>query len=91
MIQLGMLAKDKITGFEGIVTGQAKHLYGCDTYALTPTVGKDGTPRDSFWIDEGRVEIVGPGINPPDVKVEKNGAGENPKPTKSMPRRSVSA
>ena len=78
MFDLGKQARDKVTGFKGIITGHAKHLYGCDTYGLTPAVDKDGKVTDAYWFDEGRIEITGEGINPADVKAEKNGAGSNP-------------
>ncbi len=29
MINFGKRAKDKITGFEGIITGKADYMYGC--------------------------------------------------------------
>lgn len=79
MLELGKLARDKITNFEGIITGHARHLYGCDTYGLTPIIDKDGKIRSTEWFDQGRLEIIGEGIKPEEVKVEKNGAGENPK------------
>jgi len=83
---LGKLGRDKITGFEGIITGHAKHLYGCDNYGLTPTVDKDGKLKDSCWFDEGRIEIIGDGVNPADVTAEKNGAGTNPTNHRDNPK-----
>ena len=83
---LGKLARDKITGFEGIVTCHAKHLYGCDSYGLTPEIDNDGKLRDTCWFDEGRIEITGDGIKPEDVTASKNGAGDNPKSTRNNPR-----
>ncbi len=74
-IELGMKAKDKITGFEGIITGHVKYLYGCDQYCLN-SEAKDGKLSDSGYFDEGRIEVIGRGILPEEVKGEKNG-GEN--------------
>jgi hypothetical protein len=34
MIELGQEARDKITGFKGIVTARLTFLYGCDQYGL---------------------------------------------------------
>ena len=85
MLELGKKARDKITGFTGILTGHAKHLYGCDTYGLTPSVDKDGKCVDSHWFDEGRIEIIDEGVKPEDVRTDKKGAGENPKNSKSNP------
>ena len=86
MIKLGSNAKDKITGFTGVITAHAKHLYGCDTYGITPAVDKDGKPQDTYWFDEGRIEVLTGGINPEDVQTDKNGADENPKPSRSNPK-----
>lgn len=33
MIILGRKVRDKVTGFEGIVTGRATYLTGCDQYS----------------------------------------------------------
>ena len=53
---LGKRAKDRITGFEGVVTGHAKHLTGCDTVCITPTIDSDGRLRQAEWFDIDRVE-----------------------------------
>lgn len=39
-IQLGNEARDKITGFTGIVTSRAEYLTGCTQYGLTPPGGR---------------------------------------------------
>lgn len=52
MIELGLKARDKITGFEGVITGRAQYLTGCDQYVLVPPV-KDGQVQKSEWFDEG--------------------------------------
>lgn len=80
MIILGQKAKDKITGFKGVITGRAEYLYGCDQYCLVPQV-KDGEIKEAHWFDEGRVEIIGHGILPEDVQVGKPGG-----PNRDMPR-----
>ena len=71
-IALGQKAKDKITGFKGIITGRASYIYGCDQYLIIPKLGKNGV-RLAEWFDEGRIEIIGKGILPKEVRVEKNG------------------
>ena len=86
MIELGKYAKDKITGFQGIITGHCSYLYGCDTYCLTPPVDKDAKIQESSWFDEGRIEVTGEGIQPEEVRVDKNGAGETPKSTRNNPK-----
>jgi len=72
---LGKKGRDKITNFEGIIVGYAKHLFGCDSLWLTPEVDKDGKMRDGHWFDAGRIEIIGKGVKPKDVKADTNGAG----------------
>lgn len=76
---LGKKVKDKVTGFEGIAIGITKYLYGCDVVGVTPAVDKDGKTGDTCWFDEGRIEIIGEGIEPTTVQVDKNGAGEMPR------------
>ena len=73
MIELGQKGRDKISGFEGIITGRATYLYGCDQYVLAPPVDKEGKMPDSCWFDEGRIEITGIGITAASVQVEKPG------------------
>lgn len=72
-LKLGQKAKDKITGFEGIVTGCAEYLTGCDQYVLQPKCEKQGTYPDGQWFDEGRLELVGEAMTKKDVKGKKNG------------------
>lgn len=71
--ELGMKARDKVTGFEGIITGRIEYLFGCNQYGLTPKIRDDGKPEDTHFFDEGRVEILGPGVSPEEVQVEKAG------------------
>lgn len=72
MIKLGQKAKDKITGFEGIIIGKCEYLYGCNQYGITP-LAINGETKSTQWFDEGRIEIIGRGILPEEVKVEKDG------------------
>lgn len=76
MIQLGQKGKDKITGFEGIITGRAQYLYGCIQYCITPKIKAD-VIKDSQWFDEGRIEITGKGIEPKEVTIEDEPGGPN--------------
>jgi len=72
MEKLGKQAKDKITGFEGIITGKALYLYGCTQYGLAAPM-KDGKIANAEWFDEGRIEITGHGISAIEVQGEKPG------------------
>lgn len=80
MIELGQKAKDKITGFEGILTGRAQYLYGCDQYVITPPA-IEGKCGNGEWFDEGRIEITGAGVAPASVQVAKPGG-----PNRDCPR-----
>tara|TARA_R110002049_G_scaffold199037_2_gene369118 strand:+ start:113 stop:364 length:252 start_codon:yes stop_codon:yes gene_type:complete len=71
---LGNEVKDKITGFQGIATGHAEYLTGCDQYVVQPKCEKNGTYPDANWFDEGRLEWVSKGIAKEEVKAEKNGS-----------------
>lgn len=78
---LGKEIRDKVTGFQGICTGHAKYLYGCDQYNIVPKAKIDeGKLGDSYWFDQGRLEIVGPGISQADVTAEKPGGPNRESP-----------
>jgi hypothetical protein len=71
-IRLGQEAKDKITGFKGILTAKVDYLFGCTQYGIAPE-SKDGKVQDTAYFDEGRIEITGPGITAEEVQAEKPG------------------
>ena len=68
-----MPAKDKITGFEGIITGVARYITGCDQYLVQPKA-KGGDHKDALWFDEGRL-TVGEGRLIVEEDVESRGDG----------------
>lgn len=72
MENFGKKAKDKITGFEGIIIGKIQYLTGCDQYGIAPEA-KDGKVNDTNWFDTGRVVITGDGVTVPEVASAKNG------------------
>jgi len=72
-IILGCKAKEKITGFTGIVIGHVTYLTGCDQYLLIPK-SSDGKYPEAVWLDEGKLEKIGKGLNKSDVIGDKNGA-----------------
>ncbi|MCP4161173.1 MAG: hypothetical protein GY760_13955 [Deltaproteobacteria bacterium] len=53
---LGKKAKDKITGFSGVITGFCQYLTGCDQYLIIPKAS-DGKYPDGSWLDSNRIEI----------------------------------
>lgn len=75
--ELGKEAEDVITGFKGIIVGRIEYLFGCNQYGIAPKTTKEGKIGDTSWFDEGRIKIIGKGIKPEKVRVEKNGADIN--------------
>jgi hypothetical protein len=57
MIKLGSKVKDKITGFNGVVTGFVTYLSGCNQALVVPKVGNDGAFKEAQWFDEQRLEV----------------------------------
>jgi hypothetical protein len=78
-LTLGQEAKDKVTGFTGILTSKISYLTGCDQYSITPPAVNNETKEANFF-DEGRIEIVGKGITKEEVASEKEGGA-----TKEVP------
>lgn len=58
VFELGDHVQDKVSGFEGIVTGRADHSLGCDTFAVQPRHIADGALPNPTWFDEPRLELV---------------------------------
>jgi hypothetical protein len=57
MIALGRKVKDKITGFNGIVTAHATYISGSDAYQVT-YCGYNLEDRTERWFDEARLEYT---------------------------------
>ena len=55
---LGDKVKDKITGFEGIVTGRHQWVNNCNTYSVQPQILKDDAPQDACNFDESQLDLV---------------------------------
>lgn len=83
----GKKARDKVTGFEGTITGFALHLTGCNTVGLTPPVDKDGKMSSGQYFDVGRLDVLNrpPTVTSEEVKSEKKGCGDNPTSTTHNP------
>lgn len=54
---LGKKAKDKVTGFTGVVTTLSYDLYGCIQVVVSPEA-KDGEIKLGHWCDVSRIEIL---------------------------------
>jgi len=59
MIELGTIAKDRISGFSGVAIARTEWLYGCVRYCLAPQALKDGNLIEDRWFDEPQLEIIG--------------------------------
>lgn len=57
-IKLGDRAKDVVSNFEGIVTGHARHLTGCDTVCLRSENPETKNDEAHRWFDVMRLELV---------------------------------
>lgn len=57
-ISLGDYVRDCVTELEGTVTGRVEYLTGCNQCLVQPSVKEDGTFRDSYWLDESRLDLV---------------------------------
>jgi len=55
---LGLTMRDKITGFQGVVTGHVHYISGCSQLLVSPPA-EDGKLREAAWFDEQRCEDVG--------------------------------
>ena len=74
MIKLGQEAKDKVTGFKGILTARCQYITGCDQYQISPAgLDSDNKLKELYQFDEGRIEILGPGIAEKEVQAKKKG------------------
>lgn len=81
-VTLGVKAKDKVTGFTGIVTGHGRYLTGCDQYLLNPTLGKDGAYREGQWFDENRLDVMSKGVVVEIKQGDKPGGPQHSPPRK---------
>lgn len=73
----GQSVKEKITGFEGTITGTCFYLTGCNQYLITAKSIENKEPF-SAWYDEGRLELIGVAFKEQDVKSINNGCDKVP-------------
>lgn len=62
-IKLGMEAKDKVTGFTGIITARIHFLNGCVQFGIRPKAKDGNKVEDSLFVDWQQIEILGPGVS----------------------------
>ena len=68
--------KEKITGFQGIITGTCFYITGCNQYLVTAQ--SDGKEAVNLWYDEGRLEFIKKAFKDEDVRAENNGCDTVP-------------
>lgn len=55
---LGLKAKDKVSGYTGIITGVVEYLTGNKSFELTQSVAPGGEYKEGVWFDVNRIEII---------------------------------
>lgn len=78
-VSLGDRVSDKVTGFEGVVTGVANYISGCRQCCVAPPA-KDGGFRDSQWFDDDRLTVVAPQAVSLKERRRDGGPQSNPAP-----------
>lgn len=72
---LGVKAKDMLTGFEGIIVAQTIWLGNSITYTIEPiTLDKDGQPRTAYAFESSRIQLIAVQA----VPVSKNAVNDRP-------------
>jgi hypothetical protein len=58
-INLGDVARDNITGFQGVAIAKTKWLHGCTRLTLQPeSTEKDGKPTEQATFDEPQLKLI---------------------------------
>jgi len=57
-MRLETKAKDKITGFTGVITRVVEYISGCNQALLTPPISTDGKLQDARWFDLQRIKLL---------------------------------
>jgi hypothetical protein len=76
--QLGDRARDRITGYKGIVVGKSQHITGCDRVTLQAETGADGKMPDCYSFDITTVEVL-----------ERGAVAPIPAPPQEQPKATV--
>lgn len=61
---LGLTAKDKITGIEGVIDSVCFDLYGCVQVSIAPKAKPDGDIPSGRWFDVSRVDTTDQRVMP---------------------------
>ena len=57
-LPMGKMAKDKITGFVGVITGRSEYINGC-VHIMLEAKTKPGIKPVHAWFDEDRILLTG--------------------------------
>ena len=86
-VELGDIAKDAISGFEGTVVAETQWLFGCRRLTLQPKgTTKDGKLHDTNTFDEGSCVVVKKGVHAPkpvDLPRIRRVGGPRPEPVRA--------
>lgn len=82
IINLGDRVKDRITGFEGVVTGVVHYITGCNQVLVAPKA-VDNAFKPGEWFDIDRCEV----IEAHAVNLENVSSIERPGADRPAPRR----
>lgn len=58
-IQIGDIARDTVSGYEGVVVGRTTYLYNVDRLSIQPSALREGKLQDQRSFDEPGMEYVG--------------------------------
>lgn len=72
--KLGVKAKDRLSGLEGVIIARIKNRYSGDRYAIQPPVNKAGEIPESVTFDEDDLEQT----DPPVKQKKKEKKEDNP-------------
>lgn len=61
-IRIADIAKDSITGFEGVVYAKTEWYNGCIKFLIQPKEMKDGKPIEPEWFDAEQLIKVDEGV-----------------------------
>jgi hypothetical protein len=88
---LGYTAKDKVTGFKGVVTSISFELYGCIQILVHPGMGAEGKIAEQQWFDVSRLELVSdvPVMDQPNFVEGHQARGEQGADNKPIHGRSI--
>lgn len=50
--------RDRVTGFQGVITGRTEWAYGCQRYSVQPKGLKNGRPIEAMGFDEAALVRV---------------------------------